>query len=232
MNDDFLRSLLGPDTRPNEVRAIAVMTADGQASVSGTSQSLGSDTDAQLLQELRRWADVIVVGSRTVRAENYGGAVIPESVQRLRESRRQQPNPPVAVISRSLDLDPESRLFRDTAVAPLILTDNDDPAKQQALRDCGADIIEVRDGNYIAALQSRGYGRLSVEGGPGIYARLLGRGEIDKFYLTVDPTMALHSERPLLHIADDVAAEPVSLNLEHCAADDSGCVFLRYSLHR
>jgi riboflavin biosynthesis pyrimidine reductase len=49
-----------------------VTTIDGRAAIGGSSRELGGEADLQMLVALRRWAQVLVVGSGTVRAEGYG----------------------------------------------------------------------------------------------------------------------------------------------------------------
>lgn len=217
----MLKELLGP-TLPvgdPEVRAIAVTTADGQVSVAGTSQSLGSNLDAELLQELRWWSDVVLVGSRTVKAENYGGVQVPEWVRSVRKSRGQAEVPPIAVISRSLDFDMSSRFFTDTEVPPLVLT----PTDRQVP---GLNTVHVPDEGYIDALGRLGLHRVSVEGGPGIYSRAFRRNEVDLLHLTIAPSLALSSHHPLMFA--DSKHTPLSLSLEYSHVDTEGCVFLRY----
>ena len=69
---------------------------------------------------LRELAEVVLVGAGTVRAEKYRGA--------RRPTRGRATPPPIAVVTGSADLDPESRLFTDTAVPPLVLTAESAPA--------------------------------------------------------------------------------------------------------
>jgi riboflavin biosynthesis pyrimidine reductase len=49
-----------------------VTTVDGRAAIDGSSRARGGDADLEMLVALRRWAQVLVVGSGTVRAEGYG----------------------------------------------------------------------------------------------------------------------------------------------------------------
>src|SRR3954462_13944750 len=84
------------------VRANFVASADGSVSLQGKSGTLGNAADRELFQLLRAMSDVVLVGAGTARVENYGGA---------REVNGR--TPPIAVVSRSLDFDPTSRLFPD-----------------------------------------------------------------------------------------------------------------------
>ena len=71
---------------------------------------------------MRHLADVILVGAATVRIENYSGAQLPVTARQARQRRGQAEVPPIAVITRSGDLDPSALLFTRTEVPPLILT--------------------------------------------------------------------------------------------------------------
>ncbi|MDO5670889.1 MAG: dihydrofolate reductase family protein [Corynebacterium sp.] len=70
----MLADIIGPVTDQPEVRAIAVTSLTGSLTLDGVSGGLGNDLDRELLLALRDWADVVVVGAATVRAEGYTGA--------------------------------------------------------------------------------------------------------------------------------------------------------------
>ena len=102
------------------VRANFVASVDGSVSLAGKSAGLSSPADRQLFHLLRSMSDVVLVGAGTARVENYGGA---------READGHAP--PIAVVTRSLDLDPAARLFTDTVVRPIIVTCSDSPADRR-----------------------------------------------------------------------------------------------------
>ena len=74
---------------------------------------------------MRHAADVILVGAATVRVENYSGAQVPLAARHARQSRGQAEVPPIAVVTRTGDLDPDALFFTRTEVPPLILTCTD-----------------------------------------------------------------------------------------------------------
>ncbi|QMV85438.1 dihydrofolate reductase family protein [Corynebacterium hindlerae] len=209
----MLSEMIGPLRQPDEfeVRMIAVVTADGQISHEGTSASLGSALDAELLLALREWADVVLVGAGTVRAEDYGGV------------GGDDPSP-LAVVSSSLDFQASARVFREARVQPLFLTTNDDPSAHHRIEAAGGTVVPC-DGDFIDVLRARGFRRIVVEGGPSLYRQVLARGEVDVIHLTIDPSLSLASTAPLL---PSDSPDRVALDLEHCVHDDEGCVFLRY----
>lgn len=55
---------------PAGVRANTIFSADGAAAFAGHAGPLSSLTDQQLLRILRGFADVVLVGAGTARAEN------------------------------------------------------------------------------------------------------------------------------------------------------------------
>src|SRR5215471_4339512 len=113
------------------VRANMVASLDGAASLNGRSRGLSSEWDRQVFAMLRAIADVILVGAGTVGAEHYG-PVRPESEGLrwawLRKGRA--PSPPIAVVTRGLDLDLDSPLVTDAPehARTIIITTESAPA--------------------------------------------------------------------------------------------------------
>ena len=177
---DLLGQILAP-SHP-QLRLLAVMTLSGAASIRGTSRSLGNDIDFSLLNLLRTWSDVVLVGGGTVRMENYFGVTCSNQEKTMRTERGQAPVPPIAVITKSFDFDTSTQLFTDTEVPPLFLAPQasiDDPNLADArssLESSGARIISTGDGSaqeIVDALRNDGFNRITCEGGPGLYGMLL-----------------------------------------------------------
>ena len=106
--EPLLPHLVGPvlDVGVPECRALAVTAVSGSGTVDGSSRPLGNATDHHLLVALRNWADVVLVGGRTAVAENYFGVRTDDTVASRRRAGGQSPVAPVAVVTRTLDLDP------------------------------------------------------------------------------------------------------------------------------
>ena len=83
-----------------------VASVDGATAIDGVSGGLGGPADKQVFSAIRGVADVILAGAGTVRAERYGPPRTPPSIQAARRARGQAAKPRLAVVSRSLDLDP------------------------------------------------------------------------------------------------------------------------------
>jgi riboflavin biosynthesis pyrimidine reductase len=180
------------------LRANMVASVDGAATVAGRSGGLSGEADEQVFAMLRAHADVILVGAGTARAEGYG-PVQPESEGLrwafLRDGRA--PSPPIAVVTRALDLDLGSPLF---AGAPphartIVITTESAPAGRRAAAARTAEVIVTGEASVdlmaaVDALAERGHQRISCEGGPHLLAQLAGEGLLDELCFTVSPLLA------------------------------------------
>ncbi|MBP3087742.1 hypothetical protein EML15_01060 [Corynebacterium sp. sy017] len=225
-------ALLGSNTptHPYELRAIAVSTINGRASIAGSSQSLGNATDTQLLLSLRTWADVVIVGAGTIRAENYGG---------IQAHRKTDTPAPFAVLSNSGVFDFDSKFFHSYTTAPIFLLSKNNPeniAQAQKLKQRGLEVHRIDTHNpreVIATLRQRGFRKMVCEGGPSIYSLFAAHNCIDKFYLTLDPCISSDATMlfPPLCTATSASSAPstrISFALEHYQATSDGILFLRY----
>lgn len=210
-------------TSARHVRVNFASSVDGAVTVDGRSRGLSSDADRELFHLLRSMSDVVLVGAGTVRAENYGGARAAEG----------QPAP-IAVVSRSLDLDPGSRLFTDTQVRPILLTCRRSPAdRRQALAGL-ADVVEAGDEDVdlsaaLAQLADRGLRHVICEGGPHLFGWLLAAGLVDELCLTVAPLLAGGRAGRIVAGLESQVTDP--MRLLHVLEDD-GHLFLRYAVQR
>jgi riboflavin biosynthesis pyrimidine reductase len=221
------------------LRANMVESADGAASVGGRSRGLSGDADRLVFALLRSLADVILVGAQTARAERYG-PVKPDQIRPELRAGRPAP-PPIAVVSRRLDLDPEAALF--TAAPPaartIVITTELAPEQRRAelarstdVIVAGADTVDLR--SAVAALAARGHRRLLSEGGPHLLGELAGAGLIDELCVTISPMMVGPGpNRIIAGLGLGDAATPgqgVPLRLGHLL-EDSSFLFCRYTAH-
>ncbi|OZM80144.1 pyrimidine reductase family protein [Pseudonocardia sp. MH-G8] len=168
------------------VRVNFVTSTDGAVSVEGRSAGLGSPPDRRVFLLLRELADVVLVGAGTVRAEDYGGA--------RRPTRGTDRPPPVAVVTRSADLDPAGRLFTDGRVPPIVLTlTSAPPQRRDRLAAAGADVVALErltPDLLLAELARRGLHRVLCEGGPTLFGELVAADAVDELCLTLAPLLA------------------------------------------
>ena len=117
---------------------------DGAAAVDGRVGALSGPADQELFRALRAEADVVLVGAGTVRAERYGPVRLTDE-QVARAGRcRSLAGPPIAVLTRSLELDwtiPLSRPGTDGPDRPIIITCADRPAAARARAAEHAEVV-------------------------------------------------------------------------------------------
>ncbi|MBO0829065.1 MAG: dihydrofolate reductase family protein, partial [Streptosporangiales bacterium] len=114
------------------LRANMVTSADGAATFHGRVGPLTGPPDQQVLLTLRALADVVVVGAGTIRAEGYGGPLVPGSWQRWREASGREVHPRLAIVTALLDLDLGAPPFTEAPTPPLLLVPAGCPADRRA----------------------------------------------------------------------------------------------------
>ncbi len=217
---------------PRGVRLNMIASVDGATSVEGLSGALGGAPDRRVFAALRSLADVILVAAGTMRAEGYGPARLPETVQAARRERGQAPVPPIAVVSRACALDWESPFFADAAAAarPIVVTVADAPAANRAAAAAVAEVVVAGTGSVdltaaVGALRERGLRSVLAEGGPSLNGQLAAAGLLDELCLTMSPKMVGGDSRRIL--TGPYLPQPVPMTLRSVCEDD-GFLFLRY----
>jgi riboflavin biosynthesis pyrimidine reductase len=167
------------------------------------------------------------VAAGTVRSEGYGYPRLPLERRARRLAAGRQEWPTFAIVSRRLDLDLSSSLFTDPPVRPVVVTGPDGPADRRADLERCAEVLVVDDlPTGVAQLHRRG--PILSEGGPSLFATLVGDGLVDELCLTLSPILAGPGpgriESGQLHPA-------VTLGLASLLEED-GALFTRYSLTR
>lgn len=206
------------------VRANFVVSTDGATTVGGVSAGLSGPADRELFHVLRSLCDVVLVGATTARRENYGAA---------RASDGRKP-PPVAVVSRSLDLDPDARLFAEATVRPWVLTVSSAPAERRAALSRVAHVVDAGEHSVdipvaLDALSAAGLDRVLCEGGPHLLGDVVAAGALDDLCLSIAPVLAGGAGDRLL--AGLPIVPPVPLRIEQIL-EDEGTLFLRLSTVR
>jgi len=198
------------------VRANMVTSLDGGAALGGRSGGLGNEADRHLFAVLRDLAEVILVGSGTVRAEQYAGVRL-DPVRRARRERWGLPPgpPPIAVVT-GRGLDADLPLFTDTETPPIVITPRAAAARVPATAAAllaGDDRIDLAAA--IGGLADRGYRRIHCEGGPSLLGQLADEGLLDECCLTIAPLFLGSGATRLLptELADPVSWFPLSLRI-------------------
>lgn len=215
----------GPRVRVNFIASL-----DGAATVDGLSGGLNNADDKMVFETLRLLTDVILVGAGTVRTEGYGGIRLSadDAAWRVRAGLAAQP--PLAVVSGRLDLDPGHPLFAEAATRPIVLTHAAAPADRRAALAEVADVIvcgteEVDARRVVAALAERGLPQILCEGGPHLFGSLVEADIVDELCLSLSPVLE-GGLAGRIAVGDTVAARAMEL-LHVLRAGDM--LFLRYA---
>jgi riboflavin biosynthesis pyrimidine reductase len=194
LDDDELARLYDYP-RESWLRANFVASADGAAFLDGRSGGLSSAADRRLFGVLRALADVVLVGAGTARAEKYKPARRRPENAALRAGRAA--TPPIALVSRGLDLDLTTPLFTDAPpdARTIVITCAASPGARRAATAQVADVIVAGDtavdlAAALASLRERGLGRVLCEGGPTLLAHLTADGLANELCLTISPVLA------------------------------------------
>jgi riboflavin biosynthesis pyrimidine reductase len=170
-------------------------TAPGQGGlISG-----GAPADRFLMGLLRSFAEVVVIGAGTLRAEERhlwtAGRVYPDAADafaELRQSLGLPPRPRLAVVTGSGDVDPSLPALE----GGLILTTRAGASRLGDRLPDGVTVLALGDAPLIAArevtatLRSAGYQVILTEGGPQLFGDLLAAGLVDELFLTLSPVLA------------------------------------------
>ncbi|MEV6910971.1 pyrimidine reductase family protein [Amycolatopsis sp. NPDC051071] len=233
VSDADLERLYGyPDdlTRP-WVQVNFVSSADGAAAVNELSEGLSHPADKRIFLMGRLLSDVILVGAGTVRAEGYRGARINPARTARRVALGLSEVPPIAVVTRSGELDPAGPLFTDTQVPPIVVTTEKAPeSRRAALERAGADVLvagtdDVDLRHALALLGKRGLYRIDCEGGPMLFGDLIAGDLVDQLCLTVAPLLAGAGARRIAY--GRPTPDPRRMDLASVLFED-GFTMLRY----
>src|SRR5205085_12633093 len=155
------------------VRLNMISSVDGATTIDGVAGGLGSLGDKRVFAVLRSLADVVLVAAGTVRAEHYGPATVP-----------------IAVVTRTAQLDWQSPFFTEAKARPIVLTADDAPSENLEHARQVADVVIAGTGGVdlrraVDALGERGFDHVLAEGGPTLNGELAAAGVLDEVCLTV-----------------------------------------------
>jgi riboflavin biosynthesis pyrimidine reductase len=221
------------DLRSCWVRGNMITSLDGGAADDGKSGGLAGPGDRAVFLEMRSAADVILVGAATVRIENYSGAQLSVAARQARQRRGQAEVPPIAVVTRSGDLDPAALLFTRTEVPPLIFTCTRSFGDTVSRLGSAAEVIDasgpdpdsVDPASALSVLAQRKLFRVLTEGGPSLLGMLVENGLLDELCLTAAPILVGGSARRIVTGPSHVHAK---MRRTHVLTDDDGYLYTRY----
>jgi riboflavin biosynthesis pyrimidine reductase len=191
------------------VRLNMIASIDGATAIAGRSGGLGGDADQKLFRVLRTLADVVLVAAGTVRGERYGPSAVP-----------------LAIVTRSCQLDLDSPLFTCAPTTPLVFTVTDAPPDRRKQASRVADVIiagehDVDLRRVLSELGFRGHRAVLAEGGPTLNAQLAAADLIDELCLTISPQLVSGDARRIL--AGPLLPSPHQLRLLSLCEQDGFC---------
>ncbi|HEV7936356.1 MAG TPA: pyrimidine reductase family protein [Actinomadura sp.] len=215
--------------RPH-LRLNFVCSVDGAITVEGVSRGLQTPGDNRVYHELRTLADVILVGAGTARTEGYGPVHVDPEQRARRRTLGLSQVPPIAVVTASLDLDPDAPLFTAATTPTVVITCAGAPADRRAALTEVADVIIAGESavdlpQALTALAERGLTRILCEGGPHLFGSLLAAGCVDELCVTVSPLLT--GPGPGRMVAGPPIGTPAGLRLAHILEEDDA-LFCRY----
>jgi riboflavin biosynthesis pyrimidine reductase len=189
------------------VYANFVSSIDGVVALeSGTAASGGiisgrNQADRFVMGLLRAFAEAVLVGAGTVRAEGGRALWTPEYIfpdavegyRALRARLKRSPEPLLVIVSARGDLDPSVQALQ---VGALVLTTKAAEAGLRSKLPTANRVIAVSDGDRVApgeimhALHAEGYHLILTEGGPTLFGQLVEASLVDELFLTVSPALA------------------------------------------
>lgn len=207
-----------------------IASADGAIEIDGVSGPLGGPADRAAFAAIRSYADVILVGSQTIRAEGSSGPSPSEAVQALRRRHGVWAVPRLAIVSASLDFTWDEPLWRNDLSRPLILTAGGAAQERLTQARRHADVVvagqdRVDMGRAIDELADLGARVILTEGGPALNGQLFAADLVDELCLTYAPMLVGGKSRRI--DAGPTIAPPHRLTLAHVLADD-GFLLTRY----
>ncbi|WP_197283824.1 pyrimidine reductase family protein [Mycobacterium sp. Marseille-P9652] len=215
------------DDPPDGVRVNMIFSADGAAAFGGRAGPLSNPTDQELLRTLRGYADVVLVGAGTARAENYGPVRLTPQRRARRRAEGRTTSPPIAVISRTGEL--PARLFGDPDQPPIVVTcararGAHAPDDRRRVVLAGEESVDVA--RAVTLLREAGMPRVLCEGGPTVLDALVEADAVAEICVTLAPKLA--ASQPVGHrsLPSGLPA-PHTMRLDH-ALVHGDYVFVKY----
>ncbi|WP_181780667.1 RibD family protein [Pseudonocardia pini] len=174
------------------VIASAAVSLDGYIDDVAEARLILSDPeDLDRVDEVRAWADALLVGAGTIRADDPRLLVRSAERREARVAAGRTPSPAKVTLTRTGKVDPAARFFTTGDAARYVYTcDAQAPVLQSTLgpvaRVVGAgDPLDLH--RMLADLRGRGVERLMVEGGGAVHTLFLSAGVVDELHVVYAP---------------------------------------------
>ena len=215
------------------------MTADGKIdTIERRGATISSQQDKERVDKLRTEADAVMVGGRTLLAENPKLTVKSAELRAAREARGLTPNPVKVGIATNADLKPDSDFLTEGPARIVIFTTQATSKGQlEFLRARGVDVF-VHDTRRVdlpralSTLKELGINRLMAEGGGTLNFELLRLGLADELTAYIAPLIFGGETAPTLAAGSGlVRSAAISLKLVNAETWEDGGVLLQYKIN-
>jgi len=177
-----------------------IVALEGGTAPSGGIISGRNEADRFVMGLLRAFADAVLVGAGTVRAEggkalwtpDYIFPAAAEAFGRLRQALKRDKTPRLVIVAGSGNLNPSERALE---VGALVLTTSASAKRLRAVLPKASEVRAVSDSapididDIFKALQAEGYRTILSEGGPQLFGQLVSKDRVDELFLTVSPVL-------------------------------------------
>jgi riboflavin biosynthesis pyrimidine reductase len=177
-----------------------IVALEGGAAPSGGIISGRNEADRFVMGLLRAFADAVLVGAGTVRAEGGRALWTPEYIfpaaaqafADLRQALKREKIPRLVIVGGSSDLDPSERALE---MGALVLTTTASALQLRKVLPGASEVRAISDNDPIEvddifnALRADGYGTILSEGGPQLFGHLVSHDRVDELFLTVSPVL-------------------------------------------
>ncbi len=213
------------------------MTADGKIdTVARRGAAISSAADLARVDTLRADSDAVMVGARTLLAEDPQLTVKTAALREARLARGAAENPVKVGVTSLANLRLEGRFMTSGPARRIIYTTARTAAGQVArLQAAGAEVFSLGETSVdmtraLASLQALGVQRLLVEGGGTLIAELLHLDLADELTLYVAPRIFGGASAPTLADGPGLAPERALRLLSNETLDAQGGVLLHYRI--
>jgi riboflavin biosynthesis pyrimidine reductase len=155
---------------------------------------------------LRAYAEAVLVGAGTVRAEGGKALWTPDYIYppaakafaELRQDLEREKTPRLVIVAGSADLDPSEPALE---VGALVLTTTASAKRLRNLLPKASEVRAISDTDPIDvddifnAMHADGYRTILSEGGPQLFGQLVSKDRVDELFLTVSPVLEGQSDQ-------------------------------------
>lgn len=220
-----------------------IVALEGGSAPSGGIISGRNEADRFVMGLLRAFADAVLVGAGTVRAEggkalwtpDYIFPAAAEAFARLRQALKRDKTPRLVIVAGSGNLNPSERALE---VGALVLTTSASAKRLRAVLPKASEVRAVSDSapieidDIFKAMHADGCRTILSEGGPQLFGQLVSKARVDELFLTVSPVLEGQSGQSFGLIRGvDFGRTPQRSRLRSVRRHESH-LFLRYGLNQ